>query len=86
MDPVGIAFTTLRLRQLRQLPVVQHIRFMPLKLYQKHNSNDMPEAVLDNWQLVWNAQVSFSTGVCVCVCVKFELRPGAGDVQDECCL
>ena len=42
----------------------------------KHNSNDMPEAALDNWQPVWNAQVSISTPVCV----NFELRPGAGDI------
>ena len=32
----------------------------------------MPEAALDNWQPVWNAQVSISTPVCV----NFELRPG----------
>ena len=43
----------------------------------KRNSNDMPEAALDNWQLVWNAQVSISTPVCV----NFELRPGAGDIH-----
>ena len=30
----------------------------------------MPEAALDNWQPVWNAQVSISTPVCV----NFELR------------
>ena len=30
----------------------------------------------DNWQLVWNAQVSISTAVCV----NFELRPGTGDI------
>ena len=55
----------LKLRQPRQLPVVQHVRFMPLKSRQKHNSNDMPEAALDNWQPVWNAQVSISTHVYV---------------------
>ena len=43
----------------------------------KRNSNDMPEAALDNWQPVWNAQVSISTPVCV----NFELRPGAGDIH-----
>ena len=37
----------------------------------------MPEAALDNWQPVWNAQVSIST----LVCVNFELRPGAGDIH-----
>ena len=37
----------------------------------------MPEAALDNWQPVWNAQVSISTPVCV----SFELRPGAGDIH-----
>ena len=77
MDPAGIELTTSRLRQLRQLPVVQHVRFMPLKLCQKHNSNDMPEAALDNWQPIWNAQVLISTPVYV----NFELRPGAGDIR-----
>ena len=77
VDPVGIEITTSRPRQHRQLPVVQHDRFMPLKLCQKHNPNDMPEAALDNWQPVWNAQVSISTPVCV----NFELRPGAGDIH-----
>ena len=37
----------------------------------------MPEAALDNWQPVLNAQVSISTPVYV----NFELRPGAGDIQ-----
>ena len=37
----------------------------------------MPEAALDKWQPVWNAQVSISTHVCV----NFELRPGAGDIH-----
>ena len=61
MDPAGIELTTSRLRQLRQLPVVQHDRFTPLKLRQKGNSNDMPE---DNWQPVWNSQFfqCFCTG------------------------
>ena len=45
--------------------------------YKKSNSNDMPEAALDNWLPVWNAQVSISTPVCV----NFELRPGAGDIH-----
>ena len=35
VDPVGIELTTSRLRQLRQLPVVRHDRFTPLKLCQK---------------------------------------------------
>ena len=35
MDPAGIELTTSRLRQLRQLPVVQHVRFTPLKSRQK---------------------------------------------------
>ena len=35
VDPAGIELTTSRLRQLRQLPVVQHVRFTPLKLRQK---------------------------------------------------
>ena len=42
VDPAGIELTASRLRQHRQLPVVQHDRFMPLKLCQKHNPNDMP--------------------------------------------
>ena len=29
----------------------------------KHNPNDMPEAALDNWQPIWNAQESISTPV-----------------------
>ena len=33
---MGIELTTSRLRQLRQLPVVQHVRFTPLKLRQKN--------------------------------------------------
>ena len=33
----------------------------------KRNSNDMAEAALDNWQPVWNAQVSISTRVCVLI-------------------
>ena len=37
----------------------------------------MPEAALNNWQPVWNAQVSISTPVCV----NIELRPGAGDIH-----
>ena len=35
MDQAGIELTTSRLRQLRQLPVVQHVRFTPLKSRQK---------------------------------------------------
>ena len=37
----------------------------------------MPDAVLDNWQPVWNAQVLIATPVCV----NIELRPGAGDIH-----
>ena len=33
--PGGIELMTSRLRQLRQLPVVQHVRFTPLKSRQK---------------------------------------------------
>ena len=32
VDPAGIVLATSRLRQHRQLPVVQHVRFMPPKL------------------------------------------------------
>ena len=35
MDKAGFELTTSRLRQLRQLPVVQHVRFTPLKSRQK---------------------------------------------------
>ena len=35
MDQAGFELTTSRLRQLRQLPVVQHVRFTPLKSRQK---------------------------------------------------
>ena len=71
VDPVGIELTTSRLMQHSQLPVVQHVRFMPPELCQKRNPNGMPEAALDNWQPVWNAQVTISTPVCA----NFELRP-----------
>ena len=37
----------------------------------------MPEATLENMQLVWNAQVSISTPVCV----NFELRSSYGDMH-----
>ena len=43
----------------------------------KRNSNDLHVAALDNWQPIWNAQVSISTPVRV----NFELRPGAGDIH-----
>ena len=36
VDPAGIELTTSRLRQLRQLPVVQHVRFTPLKSRHKN--------------------------------------------------
>ena len=38
MDPAGIGLTTSRLRQHRQLPVVQHVRFTQLELCQKTQS------------------------------------------------
>ena len=38
LSPTGIELTTSRLRQLRQLPVAQYVRFMPLKLCQKTQS------------------------------------------------
>ena len=37
----------------------------------------MPEAALENWQPVSNAQVSISTPMCV----NLDLRPGAGDIH-----
>ena len=41
MDPAGIGLTTSRLRQLRQLPVVQHVHFMPLKLCITHDHDKL---------------------------------------------
>ena len=38
VDSVGIELTTSRLRHPRHLPVVQHVRFMPLKLFLKTQS------------------------------------------------
>ena len=55
VGPAWMELTTSSLRQHRQLPVVQHVRFMPLKLCKIHNPNDMSEAALHNWQSVWNA-------------------------------
>ena len=43
----------------------------------KRNSIDMPEAALDNWQSVWNAQLSISKPVAV----NFEPRHRAGDIH-----
>ena len=43
----------------------------------KQNPNNMSEAILDNWQPVWNAQVSISTSVCI----SFELRPDSSDTH-----
>ena len=43
----------------------------------KLNPNDVIEATLDNWQPVWNAQVSISPPVCV----DFKLRPGSDDIH-----
>ena len=37
----------------------------------------MPEAAIDNWKSVWNAQVSIATPVFV----NFELHPGAGNIH-----
>ena len=75
--PGGIELTTSRLRQLRQLPVVQHVRFTPLKSRQKT-------------QLQWRArgctgQLTTCLECTWCqfqhVCVNFELRPDAGDIS-----
>ena len=51
----GVELNTSRLRQHRQLPVIQHVRFMPQTLCQKHNASDMTEATLDNQPPIWNA-------------------------------
>ena len=78
MNQAGIELTTSRLRQLRQLPVVQHVRFTPLKSRQKN-----PTPMTCPW-LHWTTDnlsgmhmVSISTPVCV----NFELRPGAGNIH-----
>ena len=81
MDQAGIELTTSRLRQLRQLPVVQHVRFTPLKSRLK-NATPMTCPWL-HWttdNLSGMHMVSISTPVCV----NFELRPGAGDIH-ICC-
>ena len=78
MDQTGIELTTSRLRQLRQLPVVQHVRFTPLKSRQK-NATPMTCPWL-HWttdNLSGMHMVSISTPVCV----NFELRPGAGNIH-----
>ena len=41
MHPAGIELTTSRLRQHRQLPVVQNVRCMPLQLCKKQKTNPM---------------------------------------------
>ena len=38
VDPAGIELTTSRLGQLRELPVVQHVRFKPRKLCKKNTT------------------------------------------------
>ena len=78
MDQAGIELTTSRLRQLRQLPVVQHVHFTPLKSRLK-NATPMTCPWL-HWttdNLSGMHMVSISTPVCV----NFELRPGAGDIH-----
>ena len=61
MDPVGIELITSRLWQLRQLAVVQHVRFMPLKLCRKTQSQwharGCPE---QRTNLHWHADISAS--------------------------
>ena len=76
--PGGIELTTSRLRQLRQLPVVQHVRFTPLKSRLK-NATPMtcPWLHLTTDNLSGMHMVSISTPVCV----NFELRPRAGDIH-----
>ena len=78
MDQAGIELTTSRLRQLRQLPVVQHVRFTPLKSRLK-NATPMTCPWL-HWttdNLSGMHMVSISTPVCV----NCELRPGAGNIH-----
>ena len=60
MDQVGIELTTYRLKQRRQLPMVQHVRFVPQIFYRKYHPNGMAEAALENWKPVWNAHVLIS--------------------------
>ena len=75
--------TTSRLRQLRQLPVVQHVRFTPLKSRKKRNSNDVPVAALDNWQPVWNAYIHTYIHTYIFVVVNFDALAQASDIRIE---
>ena len=50
MDPAGIKLTTSSLRQHHQLPVVQHICFMPLKLCKKKCSPGFAATYPLQWQ------------------------------------
>ena len=77
MKPSGIKLTTSRLRQHRQLQLSSTFASYHCNFVKKQNHNDKPEAALDNWQPVWNAQVSISTSVCI----NFELRPGSNDTH-----
>ena len=75
----GIRLGTSRLRQHRQLPFVQHVRLMPRKLCQKHNQSQWHDlGGTEQLTPVRNAQVSFSTPVCV----HFEPRPGSDDIHN----
>ena len=75
MDPAEIDLTTSRLRQNRQLSST--IASCEWNCANKLNPNDKPGVALDDWQPLWNAEVSISTPVHV----NYELCPGAGDIH-----
>ena len=69
VDPAGIEHATSRLIQHCQLPVVQHNRFVSLKLYKKHNPTGILEVALDNWLPVWKHRCRFQLpGVLISKC------------------
>ena len=78
MDQAGIELTTSRLRQLRQLPVVQHVRFTPLKSRQKTQLQWRARGCTG--QLTTCLECTWCQFQHLCVLI-FELRPGAGDIH-----
>ena len=65
VDPAWIELTTSRLWQHHRLPAAQYVCFMPLKLFKKHNPNDMADAAMDNWQPVWNTHTHTRAHTCL---------------------
>ena len=75
---MGSDLTTSRLRQHRQLPVVQHVRFMPLKMCLKTQSQWHAQC----WprQLATHLECA-GANFNIHVCTDFELGPDSGDIQ-----